>query len=276
MNQTDLFDLSGKTAVITGGGGVLGGAISRALAKAGATAAIADVVFEDAQHCAEAIAAAGGKAKAFELDVFQRASIEHCCEAICGEFGTIDILVNCVGGNLKEATTSPEQSFFDLPTEAIRRVVDLNLIAGTIAPIQVFGAKMKGNPEGGSIINISSLNAIRPLTRIPGYSAAKGAVSNFTQWLAVYLAQEYSPRLRVNAIAPGFFLTQQNRYLLVDDETGDLTPRGKTIIGLTPMGEFGQPDDLAGVAIWLASAASRFVTGIVAPVDGGFSAYSGV
>jgi NAD(P)-dependent dehydrogenase (short-subunit alcohol dehydrogenase family) len=174
------------------------------------------------------------------------------------------------------ATTSADQPFWDLPAEAIEKVMNLNFLAGTVMPSQVFGARMKDNPEGASIINISSMNALRPLTRIPGYSAAKAAVSNFTQWLAVHLAQEYSTKLRVNAIAPGFFLTAQNRFLLMDEKTGEPTPRGKTIIGHTPMGRYGNPEDLIGVALWLASDASRFVTGIVVPVDGGFSAFSGV
>jgi len=177
---------------------------------------------------------------------------------------------------MKGATTSPEQSFFDLPGDALRMVVDLNLVGGVIVPSQVFVKCMLDNPEGGSIINVSSMNAFRPLTRIPGYSAAKAAVSNFTQWLAVHLAQDYSPALRVNAIAPGFFLTEQNRFLLTDKETGAPTARGECIIGHTPMARYGAPEDLVGAVVWLASDASKFVTGIVLPIDGGFSAFSGV
>jgi NAD(P)-dependent dehydrogenase (short-subunit alcohol dehydrogenase family) len=210
------------------------------------------------------------------MDAFQRESIEVCCQRVRDDLGRVDILVNGVGGNMKTATTSPEMTFFDLPADAMKKVVDLNLVAGAIVPSQVFGKCMKDNPEGASIINVSSMNAFRPLTRIPGYSAAKAAVSNFTLWLAVHLAQEYNHKLRVNAIAPGFFLTEQNRFLLTDERTGELTPRGKTIIAHTPMGEFGKPEDLVGVALWLASDASRFVTGIVVPIDGGFSAFSGV
>lgn len=271
-----LFDLSGKVAVVTGGGGVLGGAIACGLAEAGASLAIADIVTDAAASKTRAIVGAGGIARPYRMDVFDKASIEECCEKICGDYGRVDILVNCVGGNMREATTSAEQAFFDLPSDAFRKVLDLNLIGGTILPCQVFGRRMKDNPDGASIVNISSMNALRPLTRIPGYSAAKAAVSNFTQWLAVHLAQEYSPRLRVNAIAPGFFLTEQNRFLLIDKETGQITNRGKTILAHTPMNEFGQPEDLVGVAVWLASDASRFVTGIVVPIDGGFSAFSGV
>jgi NAD(P)-dependent dehydrogenase (short-subunit alcohol dehydrogenase family) len=276
MQGVQLFSLEGKVAVVTGGGGVLGGALARGLAAAGATVAIADLMMDHAAAVAGEITASGGKAKAFSLDVFSRASIEACCASVYDAFGQVDILVNGVGGNMKAATTSPEQSFFDLAPEAFQKVIDLNLIGGTIAPCQVFGLRMKDAPQGGSIINISSMNALRPLTRIPGYSAAKAAVSNFTQWLAVHLAQEYSTTLRVNAIAPGFFLTDQNRFLLTDEKTGALTARGQTIINHTPMAAFGTPEDLLGVTLWLASDAARFVTGIVVPVDGGFSAFSGV
>jgi NAD(P)-dependent dehydrogenase (short-subunit alcohol dehydrogenase family) len=225
---------------------------------------------------ADAIQAEGGTAKSYEMDAFSKISIESCCDKVYADFGKVDILVNGVGGNMKGATTSPEQSFFDLPADAVQKVIDLNLVAGAIVPAQVFVKRMKDNENGASIINISSMNAFRPLTRIPGYSAAKAAVSNFTQWLAVHLAQEYSPKLRVNAIAPGFFLTEQNRFLLTDENTGELTARGSTIITHTPAGKFGKPEDLVGVALWLASDASSFVTGIVVPIDGGFSAFSGV
>ena len=190
------------------------------------------------------------------------------------DFEEIDILVNCAGGNREDATTSEKLSFFDLPLSALEKVINLNLFGGAILPSQVFGKNMIKN-KSASIINISSMNALRPLTRIPGYSAAKAAVSNFTQWLAVHFAQEYNKNLRVNAIAPGFFLTAQNRFLLLDKDE-NLTPRGKTIIAHTPMGEFGRPEDLIGVCIWLAADASRFVTGTVIPIDGGFSAFSGV
>jgi NAD(P)-dependent dehydrogenase (short-subunit alcohol dehydrogenase family) len=276
LQDSGLFSLKDKCAVVTGGGGVLGGAIARGLAAAGARVAVADLSVEGATACCTGITNARGSAAPFELDCFDQMSIVSCRDAILEAYGRVDVLVNCVGGNMKGATTSPEQSFFDLPADALQKVMDLNLVGGTIVPCQVFGAAMKDNPDGGSIINISSMNALRPLTRIPGYSAAKAAVSNFTQWLAVHLAQEYSTKLRVNAIAPGFFLTDQNRYLLTDEKTGELTARGCRIIDHTPMGAFGSPEDLQGVTVWLASDASRFVTGIVVPVDGGFSAYSGV
>jgi len=276
MNTLELFSLKGKVAVVTGGGGVLGGAIAEGLAGAGATVAVANLLPDMADACAKRITDAGGTAKGYLLNVFERATIEACRDAVVRDFGRVDILINGVGGNMKGATTSAEQSFFDLPEDALRKVFDLNLVGGTIVPSQVFLQAMRDNADGAVIINISSMNAFRPLTRIPGYSAAKAAVSNFTQWLAVHLAQEYNQKLRVNAIAPGFFLTDQNRFLLVDKETGKPTPRGETIMAQTPMGHYGSPEDLVGAAVWLASDASRFVTGIVLPVDGGFSAFSGV
>ncbi|MCK5861121.1 MAG: SDR family oxidoreductase [Candidatus Hydrogenedentes bacterium] len=271
-----IFSLEGKTAVVTGGGGVLGGAMAEGLAGAGAAVAVCDVRRELADACAQRIVEKGGKAKGYFLDVFQAETIKTCADAVVQDFGGIDILINAVGGNMKGATTSADQSFFDLPAEALRTVFDLNLVGGAVVPTQIFAKAMIDNPEGGSIINISSMNAFRPLTRIPGYSAAKAAVSNFTQWLSVHFAQEYNSKLRVNAIAPGFFLTEQNRFLLTDKETGAPTDRGKTIISHTPQGRYGDPEDLVGATIWLASDAARFVTGIVLPVDGGFSAFSGV
>lgn len=276
-NVSKLFSLEGKTALITGGGGILGSAIAAGMADAGAAIAIGDLVPELAEQCAHRIQLKGqSAARGYTLDVFNRDSITACCDAVLADFGKIDILVNAVGGNMKGATTAPEQSFFQIPGEALSKVVDLNLIGGVIVPSQIIGQAMLKNTNGGTIINISSMNAFRPLTRIPGYSAAKAAVSNFTQWLAVHFAQEYRPLIRVNAIAPGFFLTEQNRYLLTDKHTGNLTERGKLILQHTPMGRFGEPDDLIGAAVWLASDASKFVTGIIVPVDGGFSAFSGV
>jgi NAD(P)-dependent dehydrogenase (short-subunit alcohol dehydrogenase family) len=276
MSQTSLFDLQGKIAVVTGGGGVLGGAIAEGLAAAGATVAVCDLLPDMADACASRIRQSGGTARGYALNVFNSATIVRCSDELLSEFGGVDILVNAVGGNMKGATTAPEQSFFDISAEALNKVIDLNLVGGTILPSQIFGKSMIANPGGGSIINISSMNAFRPLTRIPGYSAAKAAVSNFTQWLAVHLAQEYNAALRVNAIAPGFFLTEQNRFLLTDKDSGGLTDRGRTILEHTPLGRFGSPGDLIGAAVWLAGDASRFVTGIVLPVDGGFSAFSGV
>jgi NAD(P)-dependent dehydrogenase (short-subunit alcohol dehydrogenase family) len=200
--------------------------------------------------------------------------LQKSAETVIKEFGTVDCLINAAGGNKPQATTSKDLSFFDLPADALRFVFDLNIV-GTILPSQVFG-KIFAHKGEGNILNISSMSAFRPLTRIPGYSTAKAGVSNFTQWLAVHLAQEYSPKIRVNAIAPGFFLTDQNRFLLTDEKTGELTARGRAIIAHTPMGRFGVSDDLLGAVLWLLSPASAFVTGVVIPIDGGFQAFSGV
>jgi NAD(P)-dependent dehydrogenase (short-subunit alcohol dehydrogenase family) len=269
-----MFRLGGQVAVVTGGGGVLCGAMCRALAQAGAQVGVLDLSFEGAQQVVRDIRAGGGDAMAIPCDVLEKESIEHAAGKLLEAYGRVDILINGAGGNKKEATTAPEMPFFDLPADAVRWVVDLNFI-GTVLPCQVFGRLMAEQGQG-IILNISSMSALCPLTRVPAYSAAKAAVSNLTQWLAVHMAQEYSPGIRVNAIAPGFFLTEQNRFLLTDAESGELTDRGRTIIDHTPMGRFGLPDDLLGTAFWLLSPASAFVTGIVVPVDGGFSAYSGV
>ena len=269
-----LFGLEGKVAVVTGGGGVLCGALSRALGRMGARVAVLDIFPEAAQRVVKSIEAEGGQALAVRCNVLDKASIEEAAQQVLDAYGRVDILINGAGGNKQEATTTPELPFFDLPAEAIQWVFNLNFV-GTLLPSQVFGKLMAGQGEG-VILNISSMNAFRPLTRIPAYSAAKAAVSNFTQWLAVHMAQEYSPRIRVNALAPGFFLTEQNRFLLTDEATGDLTARGQTIVAHTPMNRFGDPEELVGTTIWLLSPASGFVTGIVVPVDGGFSAFSGV
>jgi len=270
----ELYGLPGKVAAVTGGGGVLCGTMSRALGRIGARVAVLDLFEEAAQGVADDIVNEGGEAIAVQCDVLDRTSLEAARDAVLARFGRLDILINGAGGNKKQATTSPDLPFFDLPADAVRWVFELNLL-GTLLPSQVFGRLMAEQGEG-CILNISSMNAFRPLTRIPAYSAAKAAVSNFTQWLAVHMAQEYSPSIRVNALAPGFFLTAQNRFLLTDEATGELTPRGRTIIEHTPLGRFGDPEDLLGTLLWLLSPASAFVTGIVVPVDGGFSAFSGV
>lgn len=270
------FNLKGKNAVLLGGAGVLGAAMAKGLADAGANIAVCDLNENTAASLARLLQENGHKAKGYVMNAMEMSSIKNACEQITNDFGSVDILINAVGGNMKDATTSDTVSFFDLSHEAVLKVVNLNLMAGAVLPSQVFGRVMAESINGGVIINISSMNAFRPLTRIPGYSAAKAAVSNFTQWLAVYLAQAYGEKIRVNAIAPGFFFTEQNRFLLTSQETGELTARGHQILQHTPMGRFGQPDDLVGTLVWLASDASRFVTGIVVPVDGGFSAYSGV
>ena len=270
-----IFSLEEKKAVITGGTGILGSAIAKGLGRAGSEIAICGRNSTKREKIVEDLKREGIEAKGYYIDVMDINKIKACHDEVMKDFGRIDILLNAAGGNIKEATTSRDLSFFDIPLSALEKVVGLNLFGGAILPCQIFGKTMLKNKDGGSIINISSINSFRPLTKVPGYSAAKVAVRNFTQWLATHLAQEYNKKLRVNAIAPGFFLTQQNRYLLLDKE-GNFTSRGKSIISHTPMGELGKPEDLIGVCIWLSSNASRFVTGVVVPIDGGFNAYSGV
>ena len=277
MNLSDVhrwYDFTGKTVVITGGAGVLGGEIACMLAGCNANVVILDRDPKLADRLLVRLNSSVGKAIVVFGDVLRKETLDHAAAVILTEFGRIDVLINTAGGNNPRATAGPDQKFFDLPEEGVRLASDLNLL-GTIFPSQVFGKLMAERKEG-IILNISSMAAFRPLTRVVVYSAAKAAVSNFTQWLAVYMAQEVGPEIRVNAIAPGFFLTEQNRYLLTEKETGNLTARGKKILEHTPMGRFGDPEDLFGAVLWLLSPASKFVTGIVVPVDGGFSAYSGV
>ena len=274
VSQSNQKELNQQVAVVTGGAGVLCAALCKALAEAGASVAILDLNEKAALDLAAEIQSNGGLASGFGCNVLDKDNMESVADKVIAEFGQVDILINGAGGNKPQATTSQDLKFFDLPADAFRWVFDLNML-GTILPTQVF-AKMMAEQGRGIILNISSMNAFRPLTRIPAYSAAKAGVSNFTQWLAVHMAQEYSPAIRVNAIAPGFFLTEQNRFLLTEMETGELTARGKTIIQHTPMGRFGTPEDLVGTVLWLVSPASAFVTGIVVPIDGGFSAFSGV
>ena len=274
LDPREGFVLTGKVAAATGGGGVLVGALCEGLVRAGAKVAVLDIQEEAARERARSLREAGGEALAVEADVLDRESLERAARRIEEELGPVDCLINGAGGNHPKATTSAEIPFFDLPPEGVEKVFGLNVL-GTVFPCQVFGRSMAERKEG-VILNISSMSAFRPLTRVPAYSAAKAAVSNFTQWLAVHMAREYSPRIRVNALAPGFFATKQNRFLLYDEKTRELTPRGKTILDHTPMGRFGEPGDLLGAALWLLSPASAFVTGIVVPVDGGFSAFGGV
>ena len=276
MNEfaKSLFDLDGKVCAVTGGGGVLCAEISRGLASLGVKIAVLDISTEAAEKVAKAINAAGGEALALTCDVLSKDSLESALAAVLERFGRVDILINGAGGNNPRASTSPERAFFDLPKDAVEWVFNLNIL-GTFLPSQVFGKFMVEQGEG-QILNISSMNAFRPLTRIPAYSAAKAGVSNFTQWLAVHIAQEYSPQIRVNAIAPGFFLTEQNRFLLSDPETGTWTERGQKVIDHTPAGRFGDPADLIGTVVWLLSPGAAFVNGVVVPIDGCFAAYSGV
>jgi NAD(P)-dependent dehydrogenase (short-subunit alcohol dehydrogenase family) len=269
-----ISDLRDKTTVITGGAGVLCSGMAKAFAKQGARVAILDLRAGDARKLANAINASGGRAIGLGVDVLEKASLEAAKDTILLKFGVIDILINGAGGNSPQATTGPDQSFFDLPVEAIRGVFDLNFL-GTVLPTQVFG-KVMAERKKGVIINISSMAAFTPLTRTVAYSAAKAAVSNFTQWLAVHFNQEYSKEIRVNAIAPGFLLTEQNRYLLTDEQTGEPTPRGQSILNATPMERYGATEELIGMVLLLASDAASFINGAVIPVDGAFAAYSGV
>src|SRR5689334_17245799 len=280
MNLEELqsfYDFTDRTVLVTGGAGVLGLEIVRALVQCNANVI---VLSRNLERATKSIAEytksvkSNGQVLCIHGDVLNRESLQQVNETVTSEFDTVDILINMAGGNHPAATTSVDVSFFDLPTDALRHVSDLNLL-GTILPCQVFGRSMAERGEG-VILNISSMSAFRPLTRIPAYSAAKAAISNFTQWLAVHMAQNYSAHIRVNAIAPGFFITDQNRYILTDQESGDLSPRGKSVVAHTPMNRFGTPEDLIGATMWLISPAAAFVTGAVIPIDGGFSAFSGV
>ena len=268
-----LFRLDGRVAVVTGGTGVLGGAIARGLARAGATVAILGRRTARAEQVAADICAADGEALAAPADVLDVGELERVRERLVEQFGRIDVLVNAAGGNLPAATVTEAGSFFDLQPEALREVLDLNLM-GTLLPCRVFGATM-GRQGEGAILNISSMAARRTLTRVVAYGAAKAAVDNLTRWLAVELGRRHGPGLRVNAIAPGFFLGDQNRALLIEPD-GSPTARGRAILSHTPAGRYGEPDDLVATAIWLCGPGAAFVTGVVVPVDGGFDAYSGV
>ena len=270
----ELFGIRDKVIVITGGGGVLCGTIARGLARAGAKIAVLDILLEAAQKVADVISSQGGRAIALYADVLNKQTLQDCLDQVLDRFGVVDVLLNGAGGNKREATTAPELSFFDLPEESFQWVFNLNFI-GTLLPSQVFGRYMAGRGEG-IILNTSSVNAIKPLTKIPAYSAAKAAVMNFTEWLAVHISQNYSTKIRVNAIAPGFFLTTQNRFLLTDEKTGEATPRGQTIIDHTPMRRYGEPEELISTVLWLLSPGATFVHGVTVPVDGGFCAFGGV
>jgi NAD(P)-dependent dehydrogenase (short-subunit alcohol dehydrogenase family) len=273
-NLEDLFGLQGRVAAITGGGGVLCSTMAKALAVLGVKAAVLDIREEAAKASAEEIRAAGGDAVGLKCDVLDKASVQAAHDAIVGKFGSVDILLNGAGGNHPKATTSDAMKFWDLPMDGFQWVFNLNFI-GTVIPSQVFG-KTFAEQDRGDIVNISSMSAFRPLTKVGAYSAAKAAISNFTQWLAVHISQNYSAKVKVNAIAPGFFLTEQNRYLLTEEKTGGLTKRGQQVIDHTPMGEFGDPEDLVGCLVWLLSPSAKFVHGTVIPVDGGFAAFGGV
>lgn len=273
-NLQTIFNVQGLTAVITGGSGQLGRVMSQSLAQMGVKVAILSRHVETSEKVAETIRAEGGKAIGVSCNVLDRAALERTRELVTSTYGPVDILINAAGGNHPKATTSNEVPFFDLDVQAVSDVFSTNF-TGTFQSCQVFGRNMAERGQG-CIVNVASMNALRPLTRIPAYSAAKAAVANFTQWLAVHMAQEYSSKIRVNAIAPGFFLTEQNRFLLTDSQSGAMTQRGQSILSHTPMNRLGIPEDLVGTLLWLVSPASAFITGVVVPVDGGFSAFSGV
>jgi NAD(P)-dependent dehydrogenase (short-subunit alcohol dehydrogenase family) len=275
MDLDKPFDFTGKAAVVVGGSGVLCSALARALGRQGAGVVVVGHNHVDrAKQVADQILSEGGQAVALKVDVLDKDSLEILAQRTIETFGQVDILVNGAGGAKKEATTSGQLSFFDLPEEAVRWVLDLNFI-GTFLACQVFGRHLV-RQDSGSILNISSVGADRPLTRSVAYSAGKAAVVNFTRWLAVHVSQEYSTRIRVNALMPGFFLTEQNRFLLIDEESGELTERGSRIIAHTPMGRFGQPEDLIGPALLLLSDMGAFMHGTTVTVDGGISVYGGV
>lgn len=269
----DLFSLDGQVAVVTGGTGVLGGVMARGLARAGARVGVLGRRSEQAAAVARAITAEGGAAIALVADVLDRAQLERARATLLDAWGRLDILVNAAGGNIPSATLAPGRSFFDLPVEGLDPVLALNL-QGTLLPAQILG-ELLARAGRGCIVNISSMAAQRALSRVVGYGIAKAGVENATRWLAVELARAYDGRIRVNAIAPGFFVGDQNRALLLNDD-GSLTPRGQTIIDHTPAGRFGQPEELLSTLIWLCGPGARFVNGVVVPVDGGFSAFSGV
>ncbi|MBT8359601.1 MAG: SDR family oxidoreductase [Desulfobacterales bacterium] len=281
LNIIDSFSINGKVAVITGGGGELCGAMATALGSIGTKVAILDLNREKAEKTAAEIEKAGGNAIGMACNVLSTDELESCHERVCNKWGAVDLLIPGAGGNDPRGSTDREfftpreklpeqkQDFFDLDLDGFRYVFDLNFL-GTFLTIKIFSKSMVAQRRG-SILNISSMSALTPLTKVAAYSAAKAAVSNFTQWLAVHFSQT---GVRVNAIAPGFFMTEQLRFLHVNQETGELSERARKVIAHTPLGRYGEPDDLLGAVIWLLSDASKFVTGVVVPIDGGFSAYT--
>ena len=284
MKTYSFDDLKGKVCVITGGGGVIGKALVKAIATTGAKIAILDLFKDLADKAAAEIRdeVPGATVIGVEANVLEKESLIKAKTEVNAQLGKTDILINCAGGNSPKATTQIEmmerdhvteleKTFFGLQLEGFQKVFDLNFL-GTVLPTMVFAMDMV-EQEKGVILNISSMNAFRPLTKIPAYSAAKASINNLTEWLSVHLAKM---NIRVNAIAPGFFLTTQNKFLLVDENSGEFTPRGQKVINGTPMGRFGDPEELCGTTLYLLSDLSAFVTGVVIPIDGGFNAYSGV
>jgi len=273
MNISDFFDVKDKTIVITGGAGIICSEMARTLGSLGANIVVLDLSESAMEKLSKELSEKNIKHIVLKTNVLEKEQLLKAKEETILNFGKIDVLINGAGGNHPSATTSQDKSFFELPQDAVQWVFNLNFL-GTFLASQVFGEYFAEKGEG-QIINISSMNAFRPLTNIPAYSAAKAAVSNFTQWLAVHMNHNYSKKIRVNAIAPGFLLTNQNKFLLTNDD-GSLTTRGNKILEHTPMERFGTPQDLISTILWLISEKSSFVNGIVVPIDGGFSAYSGV
>ena len=267
------FDISGQVAVITGAGGIICGVMAREIAKKGAKVALLDLFVENAQKIADEINAAGGDAIAVKANVLDRASLEEARDAVVAKYGHIDILINGAGGNKKQATVSPELDFFHLDVDAFKWVFDLN-VTGAVLTTMVFG-ELLAKQGSGNVINIASMATYHPLTNTVAYCGAKAAVANFTEWMATHFNQNYSKNIRVNAIAPGFLLTTQNRFLM-QKEDGTPTDRGQRVLNKTPMGRYGDPEEMAGPVIWLCSEAASFVNGAVIPVDGGFSAFWGI
>ncbi|MFT4073436.1 MAG: SDR family oxidoreductase [Dysgonamonadaceae bacterium] len=271
--MNELFSINGKVAVVTGGYGVLGSNIAKYIASQGVKVAIVGRKKEEGDKVVNAIEENGGEAAFFYSDVLNTDDLRKCKETILARYGKIDILINVAGGNVAGATIQPDQSFFDMKSEDWKKVTELNL-DGTVIPTIIFGEAI-ASQKAGSIINISSMAAYSAITRVVGYSAAKAAISNFTQWLATETAIKYGDKVRVNAIAPGFFIGNQNRALLINPD-GSYTERSKKIISGTPMGRFGDINELNGTVQFLCSEAASFITGTIIPVDGGFSAFSGV
>ena len=267
------FDISGQGAVITGAGGIICGVMAKEMAKKGVKVALLDLFVENAQKIADEINAAGGEAVAVKANVLDRESLEQAREAVLDRFGRVDILINGAGGNKKEATVSPELDFFHLNVDAFKWVFDLN-VTGAVLTTMVFG-ELLAKQGTGNVINIASMATYHPLTNTVAYCGAKAAVANFTEWMATHFNQNYSKNIRVNAIAPGFLLTTQNRFLM-QKEDGTPTDRGQRVLNKTPMGRYGEPEEMAGPVIWLCSEAASFVNGAVIPVDGGFSAFWGI
>lgn len=267
------FGIQGKVAVVTGAAGIICSVMAKELAKKGAKVALLDLFEDKAQQVVDEIRADGGTAIAVAANVLEKASLEQARSVVLQSFGTVDILINGAGGNKKEATTGPDLSFFDLDPNAFRWVFDLN-VTGAVLTTQVFG-EVLAKRGSGNVINIASMASVLPLTNTLAYSGAKAAVANFTQWMAVHFNQNYSANIRVNAIAPGFLLTNQNRFLM-QKEDGSPTDRGKRVLAKTPMARYGTPEEMAGAVIWLCSEAASFVNGAIIPIDGGFSAFWGI